>query len=487
MSELSTGFKILRRIVKTGSMKSLLKYCIEPCEKCGKRPIDIHLDKLIGIETKKCLKCRAALTILDIATGITVPSFALDNTVITDVMRKSYWRKAIISLIKGILYFGPNKPFATGSPLLIVWNFTNQCNLKCKHCYQNATPSALTNELTTEEALKLVEQFAEADVTTISFSGGEPLFRRDIYEVAGRAKELGIYVSIATNGTLITKEVAQKLTKAAHYAEISLDGATPQVHDSFRGTPGAWEKTIQGIKNCVEAGLFTTIATTATKTNLKEIPQLIELTKQNQAEGFFCFNFIPTGRATEITNIDLTPTEREDLLKLLYEEMIESMIKKGPKIFSAAPQFTRVGLEQSKLIQKKMHNPGSAPAIPVGHYGNLPGLTSEVAGFIGGCGAGRVYCGLTPDGILTPCVFMPIPVGDLRKEKLEDIWLNSPILNDLRDREKLVGRCGKCSYKYVCGGCRARAYGYFGNYLYPDPGCARSLEVPLSENVPSKT
>jgi len=490
MSELSTGFKLMNKALRTGSIKGILRYCVQPCKRCGRRPLDIYLDELLGMKTEKCVVCRAALSILKLASGLAVQPKQWrgpENSSLSAVVSKSYWRKGIASLLKGLIYFGPNRPFSTGAPLLVVWNFTNQCNLRCKHCYQDASVSPLNNELTTEEALKLVEEFAEADVTSISFSGGEPLCRRDLYEVAGRAKELGMYVSVATNGTLITREVAQKLAKVIHYAEISLDGASPEVHEGFRMIPGTWEKTVQGIKNCVDAGIYTAIATTATKMNLKEIPQLVEFAKDVKAKTFLCFNFVPTGRATDVTNLDLDPLEREHLLEFLYEKLVEFMVKGGPNVFVTAPQFGRVGLQRSKNIQDKFskYMRGVFSIVPATHYGNLPNLTADLADFIGGCGAGRVYCGLTPDGILTPCVFMPIPLGDLRKDRFEDVWIYSPVLNDLRNREKLVGRCGECSYKYICGGCRARAYGYYGNYLYPDPGCVRSLEGTLGERVPT--
>ncbi|MEM3736614.1 MAG: radical SAM protein [Candidatus Bathyarchaeia archaeon] len=480
MSELSTGFKLMRRALNTGSVRALIRYCIKKCERCGRRPIDTYLDELLGMKIEKCLECRIALSILRFVTGVTVKPEKWKgpgNSSIKDVISKSYWRKGVVSLLKGILYFGPRKPFVTGAPLLVVWNFTNRCNLACQHCYQDAKPSGLSNELTTEEALKIVNEFAEAEVTSISFSGGEPLLRRDIYDVAKRAKDLGMYVSIATNGTMLTKETAQKLSEAVHYVEISLDGVTPYIHDGFRGVSGAWEKAIQGIRNSVEAGLYTTIATTATKINLAEIPEIVRFTEEVGAKGFLCFNFIPTGRAFDAKNIDLSPTERENLLKFLYEKLVDFTINGGPNIFVTAPQFSRVGIQHSKTLKEKFASQcRNSALIPTTHYGNLPDVTTEVAGYIGGCGAGRVYCGLNPDGVLIPCVFMPIPLGNLRRERFEDLWVNSPILNDLRNRDKLVGRCGRCGYRYICGGCRARAYGYAGNYLYPDPGCIRSLE-----------
>ncbi|MFH1327356.1 MAG: radical SAM protein [Candidatus Bathyarchaeota archaeon] len=487
MSELSLGFRTMRMILSAGSVKSLMKYCIKKCDKCGKRPIDTYLDELAGMKTKKCTKCKVALFIVRFAAGTTMRSLKKKPGRVHDAVTRTYWRRAIASLVKGLAYFGPNKPFSTGAPLLVVWNFTNRCNLKCRHCYQDAGTSQLTDELTTSEALKVVEDLAESDVCAISFSGGEPLARKDFFEVAGRAHDLGMYVSVATNGTLITKDVAKKLAKVAKYAEISLDGAVAETHDGFRGIPGAWEKTVSGIRNCVNEGIYTAVATTATKENLAEIPRLIDFAEKNGVKYFLCFNFVPTGRGKEIASVDLSPTEREDLLKFMYEKLVYFQHNGGPNIFTTAPQFSRVGLQNAKIVQQKLSGCGGYTVIPATHYGNVPGVTANLADFIGGCGAGRVYCGLSPSGIVTPCVFMPIPLGDLRKDNFTDIWINSKVLNDLRDRKKLKGRCGKCKYKYVCGGCRARPYGYYGDYLLPDPGCIRRLEVPEIENLPQKS
>ncbi len=144
------------------------------------------------------------------------------------------------------------------------------------------------------------------------------------------------------------------------------------------------------------------------------------------------------------------------------------------QVYCTAPQFARVGLEMQRQMTRDICA-GPGAVIPATHYANLPGLTPEMAEFIGGCGAGRVYAALSPEGDVQPCVFMPIRLGNVRRERFEDIWLHSPVLRELRNRDNLKGGCGACPYKYVCGGCRARAYGYFGDYLMHDPGCVLSF------------
>jgi radical SAM protein with 4Fe4S-binding SPASM domain len=311
--------------------------------------------------------------------------------------------------------------------------------------------------------LDVVDQLADFGLTALAFSGGEPLSRKDFFEVASHAVKRGLYVSVATNGTLLTKENVKKLKQAkVNYVEISIDGATAQTHDAFRGVPGAFEKAVAGLKNCVEADLCACIATTATKSNLNEMPAILDLAEQVGAERFTYFNFIPTGRGKELYDQDLSPEEREKLMLYLMDRM-----SKGCKvtILTTAPQLARVALQ--------CQGPGKELSMSMAHMQTITVSKKAVplADFIGGCGAGRLYCSLSPQGDVHPCVFLPINVGNLKTEKFGDVWLNSKLFNVLRDRKNLKGACGECSYKYVCGGCRARANAYHHDILSSDVGC----------------
>jgi len=482
---ISLGFNAMRIILSGSQPRALLKKSLEKCSKCGKRPIDMFFDECIGIKQKKCVTCTSIVSALKFFTFITLKALNTNQEALVKALSVSYWRKGLTSTIKGLAWFGVTKPFVTGAPLFVVWNFTNRCNLRCKHCYQNAS-SSLPAELTTNEALCVVKELSDADVTSIAFSGGEPLVRQDFFEVAGSARDNGMYVTVASNGTLITRDVAKKLAKTVHYAEISLDGINPRTHDEFRGIPGSWDRAVSAIKYLVEEGVAVGVATTVTKHNISEIQKMVDFVEGLGADYFICFNFIPTGRATKILEDDPTPQEREEILKYLYKRLVFNMLQnKKLKIFTTAPQFARVGLEMKEKIMEEICTinltaPCVEPVVPTTHYANIPGITPEVAEFIGGCGAGRVYAAISPEGDVQPCVFMPIKLGNLRHEKFEEIWLNSSVLNELRDRKKLKGGCGTCAYKFICGGCRARAYGYFGDYLMPDPGCIRRVyEKPI--------
>jgi len=290
------------------------------------------------------------------------------------------------------------------------------------------------------------------------------LARKDFFEIAKYAAEKEFYVSVASNGVLITEEVAQKMKEAGvQYVEVSLDGFE-KTHDEFRGIAGAWKRAVEGIKNCVGAGLDTCVATTATHYNLKEIPELVEfIEKELHAKRFIVFNFIPVSRGKEIADQDLTPKEREELLDFLYSKLIDNSSKLDT--FSTAPQYAVTS-----------HKFAFGPVVAT-HFTNrvamemLKGRTKSLTEFIGGCGAGRLYCGIEPNGDIEPCVFIPIKLGNIREQSLVDVWRNSPILKQIRSRDAFEG-CGECEYKYICGGCRARAYAYFNDLQAPDPGCS---------------
>ncbi|MEM1515649.1 MAG: radical SAM protein [Candidatus Bathyarchaeia archaeon] len=436
----------------------------------GKNYLEAALEDLAGVEKHSFSLTRFIFSgIIKTAVYLGCIGLSVDKKYVIEALKLPYFRRGVVNVLSGIGIYGVTKPYRVPAPFLVVWNYTNACNLRCKHCYQRADKPT-SDELTTEEKLAIVDQLVENNISMIAFSGGEPLICEDFFRVAKYAHERGLYVSIATNGTLLTKENIARLKEAGiAYLEISLDGATKETHNSFRGIEGCFEKTIKGIMNSVAAGMFTCIATTATKHNLYEIPKIIDLAKKLGVKRAIVFNFIPTGRGEEIIELDLTPSERENLLKYLYKELARG----GIEALSTAPQFSRVCLQQSFIEGTDVLSPTHFASL------TLHGKAKQLTDFLGGCGAGRLYCAIQPNGLVTPCVFMPIVVGDLRRQSLKEIWQNSQVMNNLRDRGKLKGRCGSCEYKYVCGGCRARAYAYYEDYLAPDPGCIRELEKPI--------
>ena len=386
-------------------------------------------------------------------------------------------RRGLANVLEGIATYGVTVPQKLAAPFLVVWNFTNACNLKCIHCYQRADKPT-PDELKLEEKLRVVEELDEAGVASIAFSGGEPLVHPDFWPVAKDAYERGMYLAVATNGTLITKSVAEKLKRVGvMYVEVSLDSPIPEVHDKFRGIEGAWQRTVEGIKNCVEAGLTTGIAATLTKLNWTTAIEMVDLAEKLGAKRVIFFNFIPVGRGREAVEIDLTPEERERVLRALCKEALKREIE----VLTTAPQYARVAIQCTR-----------GRYVAPTHFASVSSFDRkviELAEFIGGCGCGRSYVAIQPNGLVTPCVFMPnLVVGDLRTQRFEEVWKKSPVLEALRDRERLKGPCATCPYKYVCGGCRARALAYFGDPLAPDPGCvycSREYYRLLEREMPS--
>jgi len=374
------------------------------------------------------------------------------------------FQKGISLVMRSMAHYGPTYPQKFIAPPVVVWNFTNSCNLKCKHCYQSAG-KRLPDELSLSKRLNVIDQLAAEDVFSIAFSGGEPLTDKDLWPVIERAKKHSMYVSIATNGTLLTKEIAKKMSDVGvDYVEISVDSVNPKKHDEFRGVPGAWEKTVEGIKNVVEQDSINVgLAPTITKMNFNELEDLIKLAMKLKVDKFFVFNFIPVGEGKNLIDLDLTPEMREKMLNILYDYYVKYEIV----TLSTCPQYARVCMMRSK-----------GTFSPTSHYSISRGeKTHLIAEFVGGCGVGRAYCAIQPNGIVTPCVYMPIVVGDLKKQSFKEIWTTSPVLDDLRSRDDLKGHCGVCEYRSACGGCRARAYAYFGDYKAPDPGCINNKEA----------
>ncbi len=391
--------------------------------------------------------------------------FGGDEKELREKLKNAYWRRGFVSVLRGIADFGIRKPFVPGAPFLVVWDFTYACNLHCKHCYSTAG-KPWKDELDTQEALKAVDILADAGVTILAFSGGEPLIRKDFFEVASYAAKQGMFVAVATNGTMITRDVAEKMKECGvGYVQISLDG-TKETHEKFRGIKGIYEKVVEGIINAKDAGLTTCISTTATKINANDILAIMDLAEELGVDWFMLYNFVPVGRGS--FEIDLTPEEKEELLKELWRRL---KTKKKVNFASTAPYYARVALqEESEVVPTHFYNP------------KLKGKLKSLAEFIGGCGCGRFYIAMRANGNIEPCVFFPLKLANIKDFSNGDdflkFWRENKILEDLRNKDK-IEICGKCKYRYVCGGCRARAYAYFKDYLAPDPGCiiaAKAIE-----------
>lgn len=310
------------------------------CKTYYENILEVALDLYIGSRKNACKKCKLAENFLSQLITSSGKFFGVKQEDLKNRFKDLYWKKGLANVISGIATFGVEKPFVPGAPFLIVWDITKKCNLSCKHCYANAGEED-QEQISTSQAKNIIDRLSKNSVPIISFSGGEPLVRDDIFELTKYAAEKGIYVGLATNGTLITKQKAQQMKNASiNFVQISLDGATAETHDSFRGVNGMFEKTVQGIKNCVDQEFFVNVATVATKHNISEIPDTISLCDDLSVKWFMMYNFVPVGRGESIITTDLTPDQREKLLTNLYKGLRDDNV--NVDLLSTAPQFARV-------------------------------------------------------------------------------------------------------------------------------------------------
>lgn len=345
---------------------------------------------------------------------------------------------------------------------LLFWETTVGCNLRCIHCRATATPGRLPNELTTREALDLVDQIASFSSPILVLSGGEPLYRPDIFEIASHAASKSIRVALATNGTLVTDQVAGQLTDAGvKRVSVSLDGASAQTHDSFRAIPGCFRKALAGIENLRKKGIEFQINTTVTNHNINELPRILDLAEGLGAAAFHIFLLVPVGCGLEIADDkQISPEEYEKVLNWFYEQTRTSAIELKA---TCAPHYFRI-------LHQRAREEGRSLTKEKGKHG-MSAVTK-------GCLAGSAVCFVSYKGDVQPCGYLPLKAGNVREKPLQEIWTSSELFTSLRDPDILEGKCGWCEFRRVCYGCRARAYSATGNYLTEEPYCVYEPPVP---------
>ncbi|MBU0994205.1 MAG: heme b synthase [Proteobacteria bacterium] len=336
---------------------------------------------------------------------------------------------------------------------LVAWETTRSCNLSCVHCRAAAQLEPYEGELDTKASLILLDQIAQVGKPIVILTGGEPLLRKDIFEIASYGTGKGLRMVMAPNGTLITKDSAGKMAESGiKRISISIDGATKERHDRFRGVKGAFDGALQGIAHAKEAGIEFQINTTITKANLSEIPEILSLAEKLGAVAHHIFLLVPTGRGKYIIDQAIDAMEYEDTLNWFYDQR-----KKTPLQLKAtcAPHYYRILRQRAKEDGEKISF-------------ETHGLDAVTRGCLGGIG----FCFISHVGIVQPCGFLHTPCGDVTKTSFADIWQASETFKNLRDYKLYEGKCGGCEYIKVCGGCRARAYEATGNYLSEEPLCS---------------
>jgi radical SAM protein with 4Fe4S-binding SPASM domain len=385
-------------------------------------------------------------------------------------------------------------------PRLIFWEVTKGCNLRCIHCRATATELSSPTDLPTRAALEIIDQIAAAANPILVLSGGEPLYRNDIFQLARYATDKGLRVALATNGTLVTKDVARMIVDSGvRRVSISLDGADSITHDTFRGIPGAFDAAVHGLRNLKELGMSVQINMTIARHNAHQLPSVLQLARNLGADALHTFLLVPVGCGVDIAAEQMVPPEEyERMLNWFYDQSlvggIELKATCAPHYFRVArqrraadrraaetlariaPIDSPVPAASSAIGPTDMTMPGSTGIAlkpqgvgqPVGHPGGHP---SDLNAMTKGCLAGTGVCFISHEGEVYPCGYLPVIAGDLRKQTFVDIWENSVVFHELRDAGNLKGKCGCCEFRNVCMGCRARAYAATGDFMDEEPFC----------------
>lgn len=332
---------------------------------------------------------------------------------------------------------------------VLAWEVTRRCNLSCVHCRAGAEDHFYPGEMDTRQALNFLDELAQWARPIVILTGGEPLLREDIFEIASHGTELGLRMVMAPNGTLLTDEAAQK-TVASGIARISisLDGATAESHDKFRGQEGAFEGALKGIRAANRAGLEFQVNTTIAPQNLGEMEAIHNLVKELGAAAHHVFLLVPTGRGRRMAGLEAL--EYEQTLNWFYDQRSPDIHLKA----TCAPHYYRILRQRSREEGVKVTFESH-------------GLEAVTRGCLGGIG----FAFLSHVGQVQPCGYLELSAGDIKETPFKEVWIKSPLFMDLRDYSKYEGKCGECEYVRVCGGCRARAYAATGNYLAEEPLC----------------
>lgn len=345
----------------------------------------------------------------------------------------------------------PNKDIIEPRLHLVAWEITRRCNLFCAHCRGSSGDKAYENELTTKECYRLIDQIARVAKPILILTGGEPLMRPDVLQIARYGTSKGLRVVMGTNGTLITKELAAELKKIpiARVA-VSLDFPVAELQDRIRCKPGAYREALDGIANARKAGIEIQINSTITRLNVHYLADLLDLSLDIGARAFHPFMLVPTGRGKGLQGQELSPQEYEETLNWIYDKQQEL----GDRMFfkpTDAPHYMRI-------VKQRQTSRSQTPDQP------MQTITR-------GCLAGTGFCFISHRGSVRGCGYLDIEAGNVREQSFGEIWSNTQLFGQLRDLSNIKGKCGVCEYKGVCGGCRARAYEATGDYLEAEPCC----------------
>ncbi len=347
---------------------------------------------------------------------------------------------------------------------LVFWELTARCNLKCCHCRAEARDGFVAGELTTGEILAVARDIRKAGDPIMILTGGEPLVRKDFFDIAGACVGMFSRVALATNGTLVDDATARRIVETGiQRVSVSLDGARASTHDAFRGVQGSFEATVRGYDALARAGASLQVNATVARHNIGEVGDLLDFVLARKAAAFHVFALVPVGCGARISDeARLASAQMEDFLRWLFAKSIELRDRIHIKA-TCAPQYYRIMREVSREQGPARPGPGHGP----GHGGGT-GMQAMTRG----CLAGSAVCFISRTGDVQPCGYLPVCVGNVRQQPFGDIWRNSEVFAALRDPGQLKGKCGSCGYRVVCEGCRARAFAATSDFMSEDPDCS---------------
>jgi radical SAM protein len=340
------------------------------------------------------------------------------------------------------------------APFTIAWEVTRACAFSCVHCRADAQHRRAPGELTTEEGFALIDRFTEFGSPILVFTGGDPMMRKDLFDLIEYADRAGLRCSLTPTATALPTVARLRRAQAAGVRRIalSLDAPTPEVHDDFRKVPGSWERTMTILRNAREIGLSAQVNTTVTTHNVDLLEDMVTFVKEVGAVQWSVFFLVPMGRGQELSMI--TPEQHEQVLTWLHQLSLEGDFDVKA---TAAPMYRRI------VAQKSARTSGAGAG-----FAFHDGLDRPVQGV----NDGRGFLFVSHLGEIMPSGFLPIVTGHVRTDDVVDVYRNHPLFRRLRDPAELTGKCGACEFRAVCGGQRGRAYAVVGDPLASDPACA---------------
>ncbi|NHI94842.1 MAG: radical SAM protein [Candidatus Lokiarchaeota archaeon] len=449
------------------------------CKACEKKYSEIFVDFFIDekVSCEKCLlKAKIFTKIISWALNIIADALKMPRNQFKLILKENNsMRRLVQTYLEGIGIFGLNIPLIPAGPIITIWTITDRCNLNCTHCYLPKNNNH--KELTYAESCKIIDELQQAKNMIIGFSGGEPLLRKDIFDLIKYVSDKQMSVALATNGLLIDENVAKKLKDSGlGYVQISIDGLE-ETHDIIRGE-GTFQRALSAIKNCLDAGLYVSMDVVITKLNVNQIHDLISLAKGLKVQKFEILDFVPSENACMRADMALTPLQMERFGKIVCDIWNDLMTDSYPLTLSYKnPIFSRILAQRFPNVQIMPFFKGIYPKDALKFFNFSKRLSTGVfeeqhpfSPFITGCEAGFYTIHVKSDGNVTPCPLNPDVIGDAIRTNIHKIWLHSPILNKYR-KLKFDGNCGKCTYRSICGGCRAKCYVLKDNHFTSDPTC----------------